>query len=177
MTELNRLRGKKAQSQGSQFEELWDLMSNRIQAKQVILPTGAKPIHYKDYSSGMAEKRLKLVGQKTDCDRIIFWEGKSAAVDLKTWEDHVTLCRSNMKEHQVIAMTDIYRQGIPAGYVVWYRKINMVAFHNAAQLWAIWNHRGSFAAKDGLLLGTWDNFDVRKVLNAVPPARSTVGSP
>jgi penicillin-binding protein-related factor A (putative recombinase) len=118
----------------------------------------------------MKERRLKLVGQKTDCDRMIFWQRRSAAIDLKTFEHETRLSRSMLTEHQVIALHEIYCQGISAGHVVWYRKLNKVVFHNANQLWAIWNHQGSFGADDGLLLGQWDDFDTRKVLMHVPPS-------
>jgi hypothetical protein len=121
-------------------------------------------------SHGIKSKRGwngRLVELKSDLDyKVMGRGGKICIVDCKTFDDpHFTFSR--LAPHQVELAQRYNDWGIPAGFVVWFRPVNLVSFF-AGWLIGARGPGARFIPQDGKLLGTWDHFDPTALLLSYP---------
>lgn len=79
-------------------------------------------------------------------------------------DDHFTF--STLSEHQVKRAVLYNDNRVPAGFVVWFRKIDLVVFFSGHAI----ECKGPgtrFYTEDGQTLGRFDNFDLKPILEVV----------
>lgn len=88
--------------------------------------------------------------------------GNAAHIDTKSFEGD-RLPRSYLKDHQVRTAALLNDWGVTAGFVVWFRKPNLVVFFTGHQARAL-EFGSSLKPEDGVLLGGGFSFDIRKLV-------------
>ena len=147
------LAGKKAKSYGDVWEDMFRKV-NEINGYRVVeFPDGARTIH--------TAQGAKTIRQKIAFDFLVNVGPKVFAIDTKTVMG-ATFPHSSIRPHQV---NDMYKlEGpISTGYVVWYRKLDLVIFHNVKSLDSL-KYGKSLKPEDGIKLGKSFQFDLKAAL-------------
>lgn len=98
----------------------------------------------------------------SELDWTVCRDGKTAFFDTKSFQsDFFSL--SELKGTQVDRAAWYNEFRVPAGFVIWFRPINKVVFFSGAKI-AAKGERSAFHWQEGLLLGTYENFDLRLVV-------------
>lgn len=117
-------------ARGKEFESIVDKTS-RIQGFAIIeIPSGARWV-------GQG-KQLKAVPIPTACDRVLCKDGKVILIDCKSTRNQhfkaIDGSRIVVKPHQIRALGWAESKRIVAGFLVWFRKPDIVSFFLASQL-------------------------------------------
>jgi len=145
------LGGKKAKTQGAQFEAifkqraLWEIIDvdhHETSARAVKTKTG-----------------LKFIAARSGYDfTLSFEDGLNAFIDCKTFDsDRIT--HSQLTEHQVKKLADKELRKNIAGYVIYFRKTNKVCFVWASKLQSL-QPGDSIMDTEMDLLGTMESFRI-----------------
>lgn len=146
--------GNKNRIQGQQFEMIAVSQARANGFLAIKMPLGAKRVP--------SQVGSKLIQVKTYFDYIFIKDGKSIFVDFKSFDnDHIPY--SYLTQHQVDVLSDIDKTTVRAGYICYLRPLQE-AFFFSGTLLAKLETRTSLKAKDGLLLGRYDNIDFNKLL-------------
>lgn len=106
-----------------------------------------------------------LIAQKQPCDFVWSTPGpKSAMIDAKTQGSGKTFNKSHVDEDQLKAMWPHRENGVPCGYVVWFRDQQQLVFFDVYQLKQDKRH-----INDGLLLGHLVSCDLKKIFTCEKP--------
>lgn len=146
MPNINRVRGgRKAQQIGQMFEDVF-LLKARSQGIAIDrFPPGCKTVG------------RMIIRVKTPYDFILSFKGGFSLLDTKC-HDNDHLIASRIEDHQLASLLMHEKQGVKAGYLIFFRKTNEIRFLSASSLDLI--KRG---LKDvpSVLLGTITDFDLR----------------
>jgi hypothetical protein len=146
--------GNKNRIEGNFFEHVFVSQARSNGFLVIKMPLGCRRIK--------AGAGMKLIQVKTPFDYILVKDGKSLFVDCKSFDnDHMVY--SYLTEHQIETLSAIEEKKACAGYVVHLRLTKEVYFFNGTILSKLERHK-SLAKEEGLLLGTFESFDVGKLL-------------
>lgn len=148
------IRGKKANAHGKQFEALVQRHANKEGLHIIRMPDGCRTVRTKT-------GELKQLRVQTPFDFVLIWKGSVAFLDCKTFESD-RIAKSQLTEHQVEALWQIEQNDCPAGYLIWFRDINSVAYITAKKLKAL-EPRSSILAREMLFLGEIENFELTNI--------------
>lgn len=151
MSLADRLKGIPPQRMGAFFEEAYGRQSRLAGIATTVFPDGCEVL---------PGGRLRRV--RTPFDWVQSLNGKSAYIDTKTCGNYFN--HSEITHHQVSELLWHEQHGVKAGYVIWLRKCDQVAFFHAGMLVNLLGKPGSI--KDhtgGILLGGFDDFNPRKL--------------
>lgn len=109
---------------------------------------------------------------KAPYDCVLAYQGKVAMLDLKTYDDQNLKC-SNIVPHQLKALLKMDYQNITAGYLVWYRTINLVVLYNPLQLQSLTEGQ-SLKPTDGMPIGPIENMNLRLIFDRRKKRRAPV---
>lgn len=118
----NRIRGKRNQATGQQFENIVSFHANRIRASFDKIPSGCKWV-----AGGRA------VAVPTPFDFIMSKNGTVVFFDAKTI-DGGNFCYSSIDKQQLRSLLKHYNQSIKSGYLVWFRESDKVRFFDCKLL-------------------------------------------
>jgi hypothetical protein len=147
------------QLQGREFEEIFlkRAHSNGLLAIRKYPP--AKPT---------GNGRFTVLKGQLDYE-VVTCGGKWGAIDCKSFIDdfftYSVLCQEQIKT--AVLYND---WKILSGFVVWLRKPNQVVFYSGRTIQSI-GPGGRFEAKDGFVLGTIEDFDLRKLWKTITGKR------
>lgn len=105
----------------------------------------------------------KLIRVKTPLDFVIFKNGKSAFFDAKSF-DSDRIHHSWLTPHQIQMLNAISINGVRAGLLIWFRKINRVVFLDAQLLNALEPNQSAMW-DCGLVLGSFEEFRLSDILD------------
>lgn len=130
----NAIRGLKAKRQGQSFENIFEsaCLYNGIAVTRI--PDSCRRVSHN-----------KLLQVPSPFDFTISYRGRTAMIDTKT-QAGKTYPYSDINSRQVLNLASHEAHGIPAGYVIWLREIDAVAFITAGYLEKAIGKRGSFQA-------------------------------
>ena len=155
MTFKNQVRGLKAKRSGQAFEDLFAYACRREGIIFVEIPDGCRPI------PTPGGGRPRLVRVKTPFDYFITAGGRSAALDCKTIETG-NFTYTMIDEDQVRSLFEV-SQSIPAGYIIWFRRVDRIVFIPADTLRRI-KQGQSITAQDGLYCGNAASLNPWRIL-------------
>lgn len=145
--------GRNARAEGVRFENALAFRVKMSGAALVKLPTGARVVGPR-----------KLIPVKTPFDFVLARQGIAAFIDTKSTSEG-TFKHDRITPHQLTALVELESQGFKAGYIVWFRKPNVVVFYSASLLLAL--RRGSgLRVENGISLGPVERIDLSQVLAA-----------
>lgn len=103
---------------------------------------------------------------KSDLDFKVFLNtGRVAYVDTKSFaEDHFTFSQLNPKQIERAVMYNDWK--VPAGFVVWFRAINIVSFFSGSIIQRV-GSGNRFLPEGGEILGKLERFTVQHVFATV----------
>lgn len=139
-----RLAGARSKLFGEEFENMLRHPARRIGAVLVRMPDGCK----------MVRRGGSLITQrvKTPLDFILTRRDLGVAFfDAKSSGDNA-FSYSSLTEHQVTALAELKAAGNAAGYLVYYRQIDLAVWYDVALLQAL-RPRQSLKPEDGVNLG------------------------
>jgi hypothetical protein len=138
---------------GSAFE---DLFFKQAQRNGLLV--------IKNYISAQYTYKGRLQAVPSDLDfKLISQLGQVGYFDAKTYqEDHFVY--SQLEEHQLARAVLYNNWSVQSGFVVWLRKVNLVVFFSGHVI-ARKGPGSRFKFEDGLVLGRWENFDLRPLLS------------
>ncbi len=144
--------GKKAQEIGAGFEEIFCNLS-RYQGFHVErIPDACKQI-----------SANKFIREKSPFDYILVKDFSFVAfIDCKTVEGR-TFKHSRLVNHQLQSLRNIGRHGL-AGYIVWFRKPNIVNFFDWQKLTALCPGK-SVSDSEGISLGKIEDFRLSRLID------------
>lgn len=153
-TAAKSLSGRKAQRHGQMFENLF--RSNLFRARMAFdrMPDGCRVVG-----------KGRMIRVRTPYDWIVTHEGRSAFLDTKSF-DSDRLMPSNIEAHQLKALTAQANAGALAGYVIWFRPSDVVAFASATDLSRIVINGKGVHASELKALGTSRAFDPRLIFES-----------
>lgn len=150
----NILRGRTNQASGASFESAisWEAVRAEVLAVR----------------NGQTVKWLpggRTVHQKSNLDWTLVRRGHPPCfVDAKSWQGR-RFGQSMLDPHQVALVARYLVHGALAGFLVYLREINVVAYYGG-HLLATPTLRRGFGAEDGVILGRLQAFDVTKIWGA-----------
>lgn len=107
--------------------------------------------------------RLQVVPGELDF-KIANQKGRVGYFDCKTYgEDHFIY--SDLDKDQVERAVTYNHYRIPSGFIVWFRKSNVVAFYSGHAVKRI-GPGSRFLPSDGQRLGSYEEFDLKPLLRA-----------
>ena len=131
--------------EGNAFEEIL-ARAARFEGIAIIkIPDGARRVP-------RPGGRPLLLPVKTPFDFFFAKNGKVAVVDAKTTSGS-NFSYGMITVHQVLSLLDMENNGVRAGYIVYFRKVNQIVFLSATQL-ALLRPLQSLTPADGMNLGT-----------------------
>jgi len=137
--------GNKSRIAGSQWENTLELLCRSQGILTIKMPLGCRRVGPK-----------RLIQIKTAFDYVLIdSRGTVCFLDCKSF-DSDRMSHSQLTEHQVDKLSDIEHHKVRAGYLVYFRKINVVVFFDASKMKAL-RPGHSLTASDGEYLGHWDN--------------------
>lgn len=108
--------------EGLQFELLLEREARRQSVLTIKMPLGCRRVG-----------PHKLIQIKTPFDYILIHDGVSSYVDAKSFNtDSVSF--SQLTDHQIVTLKRIQESGAKAGYLVFHRPSNIIAFYKASLL-------------------------------------------
>jgi hypothetical protein len=146
--------GHKAKAIGQQFENMIMLWAARSDISCVRLPDGCKPFR--------GPKGISLKRVTTPFDFALFRSGRGIVMDAKTVMGH-TFPYSAVTYHQIVSLVSC-AHAHRAGYLVWYRELDTVAFHPAAQLQLL-RPTQSLVPGQGLIIGNEYKIDLDRLFD------------
>lgn len=147
--------GKLAKDMGNAFESIFELTCRMSGVLATRIPDGCRMIRTR--MGAVIPRRVA-----TPFDYLITKQGLSACIDCKT-VDTGNFSYSMLSEHQIKSLIAIYRSGVSAGYIVWFRKIDKVVYFRASQLNSL-KPRESLKPEDGIQLGFSISFSLTPAL-------------
>lgn len=151
---------------GRQFESNFKIQCQYHQCQATRMPDGCKTV-------GAA----KLIRVKTPFDWIVSWNKHTALIDTKTSKNN-HFAHSLIEKHQVDELFLHEKQGIMSGYVVEFREADTVIFIPASAL-CMRKLKGTGSVRlgdpDVLILGSSNNFDVRRIFQTKVSDRKASG--
>lgn len=149
--------GHRARQIGQIFENMIQLWASRAGVSCIRLPDGCRGTR--------TGKGLTLLRVRTPFDFCLFWNGLGIVLDAKTVEGS-TFPHSAITHHQVISLSEC-RHARRAGYLVWYRASDTIAFHSATQLYML-RPRESLVPGQGLVIGSSQRLDLERLFADLP---------
>lgn len=145
-----RLQGRKAQSGGQGFE---DIFERKCRIQKVIctrMPPGGKNVG------------KRFVRIKTPFDWVLSYQKGFALIDTKTCNG-VRLPNSKIEKHQIDELVLHESSGVTAGYVIWTRQNDRVFFLPASELVKRLGVRGScnLTVPGAIDMGSLETMDVK----------------
>lgn len=113
--------------------------------------------------------RLQIVKGELDF-KMISQQGDVGYFDCKSYDGEY-FTYSQIDEDQLKRAITYNNWAVPSGFVVWFRKVNLIVFFSGHVI-ARKGARERFDMEDGLVLGRWDNFNLRPLLG-LSEARDT----
>lgn len=137
-----RLGGKIAQSQGSQFEALLE---------SAALAEGFVSIRIPDGCRQLGPHKIQRV--KTPFD-FVFVKSPEQTIyaDAKTTSSK-TFNYAAITEHQIYILNKLEKKGVKSGYIIYFREIDKIIFFSSEQLKSL-APRESLKPENGILLGS-----------------------
>lgn len=136
--------GAKAKLVGAEFENMLHHPARRQGFALVRFPDGCKTVR-----RGRAIVNIRIA---TPFDFILTRKDLGVAFfDAKSCGEN-TFSHSQLKGHQVIALAELKTQGNPSGYLIYFRKIDFVAWFTVEKLLDL-KPRESLRPEDGVCLG------------------------
>lgn len=105
--------------------------------------------------------RTKLIPAKSPFDFILGKDSKAVFVDTKTY-DSDQICYSDINFKQVEKLLSLEFEGFMAGYVVYFRPVDVAVFYQASILQRL-ELRESLGLMDGIILGRLADLDFKRV--------------
>lgn len=144
-SQKNIRRGHIAKDMGDLFENMLRTFSARQSITCTRIPSGCRTV-----STRAGMPILKRV--PTPFDFILTKNGLAACIDCKTIESG-NFSHSMLTQHQVDSLVNIFDSKIPAGYLIWFRDVDVVTFFQADKLYHL-KRRESLKHTDGIIVGT-----------------------
>lgn len=144
MYSKNQIRGAKSQSYGAELENMLRHPAARQGFALVRFPDGCK----------MVKRGGRLVTQRvaTPLDYILTRKDLGVAFfDCKSCGSG-TFSHSDLTRHQLLALAELRQQGNAAGYLIYFRRVDYVAWFTVEKLLALCP-RQSLRPEDGVHLG------------------------
>ena len=156
MTLAHAIQGLKAKNEGARFEKLFEAACLSRSIACTRFPDGCRQVG-----------AYKLVRIKTPWDWVLSMNGRAAFIDTKSCNDN-SFPHSHIEAHQIDAMLMHEAAGNFAGYVIWFRKPDLVIFMPASQLKPRIGERGSVRPDEKFLinLGPVATHDPRRIFAA-----------
>lgn len=156
--------GKKSHDEGAAFEEFFALNCNRSGFNWLKLQPGAR-IYGKDQSG---RPKWKLVQCPFDYLVAGNLNGLAVAayIDCKSINDDA-FYSSMIDWDQINNLLTFESCGHPAGYVIYFRKIQKIVFVRSSKIQAIGNSR-TIRPDDGVTLGDLYSFDLTLLWKSLP---------
>lgn len=140
------------QSNGKGFEDIFEKSARRQGWAVIRIPNGCK--------NGW---KGKLIRVKSPFDFLLAKRGcGNLCIDTKTLFEE-TFKFSEIREHQVDALLAMEIEGVPAGYLVWFRPINRIIFFHASVL-ARAQPNTSLKPADGIDIGDAWSMKISNIL-------------
>jgi penicillin-binding protein-related factor A (putative recombinase) len=98
----------------------------------------------------------------TPFDFILTKNGQAACIDCKTI-DSGNFSHSMLTQHQVDSLVNIFDSKIPAGYLVWFRDVDIMSFFTAEKLYHLYR-RESLKPGDGIMCGNSKEMSLMPIL-------------
>lgn len=137
--------GKRAKSNGLQFENCLITSANREGWHHIQIPAGCKRVSAK-----------KIIMVRTPFDFVFMKNSHCMFIDAKRTSNK-TFQHSQLTVHQIIELKRCEAQGFPAGYIVNFNELNLCVFYSATELSKV-TRRASLDPQDGIYVG--DNWRV-----------------
>lgn len=147
--------GRKAQAMGALFEDLFSRGCRRV--------TDIAITRFPDGCRQVGNGRLFRV--QTPWDWSLTHHGRTAFIDTKTVAGS-SFPHSSIEEHQVRELAYHERAGAIAGYVFWFRDVDVVSWLKASVLDSLRVEHGSIPFGSTHSLGKIADFNPRKIFDA-----------
>lgn len=158
-----RIGGKKAKKQGAGFEEAIELLFRSRGWTIARIPNGCKWVKNR-------QGKLVTVGEKSPFDYLATKDRECIFFDAKTY-DRDRIQYSDIKWHQLNALESLAYAGHIAGYLVCFRKSNLLAFYDTVTLRNLKRGKGLHVS-DGIQLGNLHTFNLDNLMRTVEKAAS-----
>jgi penicillin-binding protein-related factor A (putative recombinase) len=156
--------GLVAKKEGEQFKLILNARARANGITCIRIPDGCRQVR--------GPQGQKLLRIRTPFDYCLFYKTQGIVVDAKTTDTN-TFTYSQVIDHQVVSLLDAARNTLNAGYIVWHRSIDTVAFYTAKQLYTL-KHRQSLTPDQGIKLGNSGNFNILKLFTDPIPITKSI---
>lgn len=151
-------KGYKAKKIGEYFENLIIFFTRSQRIAVIKIPEGCRLVKNK------FGKLIPLL-VKSPFDFFIVKNKKVACFDTKTIESG-NFSYSEIKQHQVSELLNIENQGIPAGYLIYYRDRNRIVFYLSSVVQKV-KPRESLSEAKGVLVGDNQSINFDLILDSL----------
>lgn len=135
---------------GKQWESIFERTAHSQGVTCIRMPDGCRVVGPN-----------KLIRVRTPFDYILIHKSTSVYLDCKSFDsDQITY--SMIKDHQMATLLDIEISGCPAGYLIYFRKSNVICFAKASQLSRI-QPETSLHGREMIILGQLESFAVGRL--------------